>query len=141
MELVEYLEKVVDLGYLALYSSSSLSLMVDVWKRQPSQEEIRAGLTIMTGQMIECNCRLKLADFRKVVAFDEESQLFFAEQLIPALRFTKMEKLARVVSNNPDSLKAGLRMAQITDTHPLLKGKVQHRVFLDMDEAIAWLGI
>jgi hypothetical protein len=84
---------------------------------------------------------LKLADFRKVVAFDEEGQLFFAEQLIPALRFTKMEKLARVVSNNPDSLMAALRMAQLTDTHPLLRGKVQHRVFLDKDEVIAWLGI
>ena len=141
MKLEEHLEKVVDLDYLSLHASSTLSLFLDVWKRQPSQEEIRTGLTIITGQMLECNCRFKLADFRRVVNMDAQNQQWFAEHLVPALRFARVEKVARVVSDRPSSFQAAMKLADLTNQNPLLKGKTEHRVFLDIGEALAWLGI
>lgn len=141
MQLEEYLEKIIELDYLSIHVSHSLSLVFVIWKRQPNQEEIRTGFTLITGQMIAYNCRLWLADFRKVLIMDEENQHWYVEQLLPELRFTQIKKVARVVSLHSSCYYTAINLAELANKCPLLKGRTEHRVFIEMEQALGWLGI
>ena len=140
-ELERSLRLILSLDYLSLYVGEKESLLYVDWKRQPTREELHAGFDLLVGQLMAYNVKFWLANFTQIHNMDTEDQHWYAEQLVAELRFTPLQKVARVVSGDFDAYQTAERLTDLANQNPLIKGQIKHQVFMSIDAALSWFGL
>jgi hypothetical protein len=140
-ELEQSLRLILSLEYLSLYIGEEESMLYADWKRQPTREELQHGFTLIVGQLIAYNLKFWLGNFSLIHLLDEEDQKWYAEQLVTDLRFTKLQKVARVVSGSYHSYQTAANLMRLANENPITKSKIEHQVFMSFSSALAWFNI
>ncbi len=140
-ELEGSLRLILSLEYLSLQVGEEKSLLYVDWKRQPTREELLRGFTLVVGQLLAYPVKFWLGNFSHIQQIEEEDQHWYAEKIVSDLRFTKVQKVARVVSGNYDAYQTAAHLMSLANQNPLLKSKLEHQVFMSVPSALTWLGI
>ena len=140
-ELQRSLRLLLSLDYLSIHVGEEESILFVDWKRQPTKEELQQGFTLVVGQLIAYKIKFWLGNFNQIHHIDEEEQKWYTDQLISDLRFTRLQKVARVVSGNYDAYEAAANLMRLANNHAVIKNQIQHQVFMSFHSALAWFGI
>jgi hypothetical protein len=141
IELSSSLRLILSLEYFSMYISEEDAMLYIDWKKQPAKEELVQGFTLIVGQLIAYNIKFWLGNFNQIHRIEEAEQQWYAEKLVVDLRFTKLQKVARVISGNYDSYQTAVNLMNLANNNPVIKNKIEHQVFMSIPSALAWFGI
>ncbi|MDQ3291562.1 MAG: hypothetical protein M3Q05_09765 [Bacteroidota bacterium] len=140
-ELEQSLQLIFSLEYFSIYVGADKSLLYVNWKKQPIREEIQHGFDLIIGQLIAYNVKCWIANFSQMHFMEEKDQHWYAETLLPDLRYTKLQKVARVISGDYNSFQTASNLMDLANYNPQINNQIEHRVFTNIDSALIWFGI
>ncbi|MCJ8164273.1 hypothetical protein MKJ04_05415 [Pontibacter sp. E15-1] len=123
--------------YFQITSCEEGGLLHTRWLRSVNPDEYRTGVRLVKELVLENNIRAWLTDSRKLNSVPFAEQQWLKREIAPAVVMTKLEKIARVFTEDVFHYIAFENLTQvIIEEHrkTLLIGQ-----FTSVDAALAWL--